>query len=117
MLISIGGVVMPAPDTYEVVISDLDASANRSGNGTLFRDRVAVKRTINLSWLFLSSAELSQVLLAVSPVFFAVTYLDPQLNSIVVGTFYVSDRNQGVAVKQPDGSYQWRDVSFSLVER
>ena len=117
MLISISGVEISAPDTYEVTISDLDASANRSGNGTLFRDRIAVKRTINLSWLFLSAEDLSRLLMAVSSVFFSVTYLDPQINALKSGTFYVSDRNQGVAMKQSDGTYQWANVSFSLVER
>jgi hypothetical protein len=117
MLISIGGVSIPSPDAYEVTISDLDASANRSGNGTLFRDRIAVKRTINLSWTTLSSLELSQLLQALSPVFFSVTYLDPQVNGMTAGTFYVSDRTQAVAIKQSDGSYKWGNVSFSLVER
>lgn len=117
MLISISGVAIPSPDTYEVTISDLDASANRSGNGTLFRDRIAVKRTINLSWTFLTQIELSQILQAVSLVFFPVIYLDPQLGSLSSGTFYVSDRTQGVAIKQSDGSYKWGNVSFSLVER
>lgn len=117
MLISIGGIEMPSPDTYEVGISDLDASANRSGNGTLFRDRIAVKRTINLGWTSLTATELSQILQAVSPVFFAVIYLDPQLNNLTAGTFYVSDRTQAVAMKQSDGSYKWGNVSFSLVER
>ena len=117
MLISINGASVPSPDTYEVTISDLDASANRSGNGTLFRDRIAVKRTINMGWTQLTAAELSQILTAVSPVFFAVTYLDPQLNALSAGTFYVSDRTQAVAIKQSDGSYKWGNVSFSLVER
>ena len=117
MLISINGVGIASPDTYEVTISDLDASANRSGNGTLFRDRIAVKRTINLSWLSLSPAELSQLLTAVSPVFFSVVYLDPEMNALKSGTFYVSDRTQGVAMKQSDGTYTWANVSFSLVER
>lgn len=117
MLISISGTAIPAPDTYEVTISDLDASANRSGNGTLFRDRVAVKRTINLGWTFLTPIELSQILQAVSPVFFPVIYLDPQLGALSSGTFYVSDRPAAVAVKQSDGTYKWKNVSFSLVER
>lgn len=117
MLLSINGTAVPAPDTYEVTISDLDASANRSGNGTLFRDRIAVKRTINIGWTSLSPLELSQVLTAVSPVFFVATYLDPLLNAMGVGTFYVSDRTQAVAIKQSDGSYRWGNVSFSLVER
>ena len=117
MLLSINGVEIPSPDSYSVTISDLDASANRSANGTLFRDRIAVKRTIEIGWTLLSSAELSTVLQAVSPVFFSVIYLDPQLNALKSGTFYVSDRPQSIAVKQSDGSYKWRNVSFSLVER
>lgn len=117
MLISISGTEIPCPDTYEVTISDLDSSANRSGNGTLFRDRIAVKRTINVSWLLIDAEELSHLLTAVSPVFFPVTYLDPQTNALKASTFYVSDRNQGVAIRQSDGSYKWANVSFSLVER
>lgn len=106
-----------APDTYKVTIADLDSSANRSGNGTLFRDRVAVKRSIEMSWLFLDASELSVLLNKMSSVFFPVTYLDPQTNGYKSGTFYVSDRNQGLAVKNSDGSYKWRDIAFSLVER
>ena len=117
MLISINGASVPSPDTYEVTISDLDASANRSGNGTLFRDRIAVKRTINIGWTSITSMELSQLLQAVSSVFFSVTYLDPEVNALRSGTFYVSDRTQAVAIKQSDGSYTWGNVSFSMVER
>lgn len=116
-MISINGVQMVSPDTYKVTIADLDASANRSGNGTLYRDRIAVKRTIELSWLFLEADELSVLLTSISSVFFPVTYWDPQINGYNAGTFYVSDRPQGIAVKNADGSYKWRDISFSLIER
>ena len=117
MLISVNGIAFTAPDTYEVTISDLDSSANRSGNGTLFRDRIAVKHTINLGWALLTTAELSVILQAVSPVFVTVVYYDPQLGGLASGTFYASDRTQSVAVKQSDGSYKWANTSFSLVER
>lgn len=117
MVITINGVQIASPDTYRVTIADLDASANRSGNGTLYRDRVAVKRTIEMSWLLLDAQELSVLLTNVSSVFFPVIYLDPQTNGYRSGEFYVSDRNAGVAVKQSDGSYKWREVAFSLVER
>lgn len=116
-MLTINGIQIAAPDTYNVTIADLDASANRSGNGTLFRDRVAVKRTIEVSWTFLDPQDLSVLLTNMSSVFFSVTYLDPQLNALKTGTFYVSDRKAGVAIKQPDGSYKWRDVGFSLIER
>lgn len=116
-MLTINGVKVVAPDTYTVTIADLDASANRSGNGTLFRDRVAVKRTIEVSWTQIKASDLSVLLTNLSSVFFPVTYLDPQSNSLETRTFYVSDRNQGVAVKNKDGSYTWKGVSFSLIER
>ena len=116
-MITISGVYVTQPDIYEVTIADLDSSANRSGNGTLYRDRVAVKRTINLSWFRLDATELSVLLNSVSPVFFPVTYLDPEIMGQRTGTFYVSDRTQGVAIKNSDGTYTWRGVGFSLVER
>lgn len=115
-MLTINGTSLPAPDTYEVVISDLDASANRSGNGTLFRDRVAVKRTINASWFSMSSQDLKTLLKAMTSTFFPVKYVDPQ-EGLITKTFYVSDRNAGIAIKMSDGSYRWSGVSFSLVER
>ena len=116
-MITINGIAVPAPDSYEITISDLDASANRSGNGTLYRDRIATKRTLNLSWAMMDHQDLSSLLNAVSPVFFPVTYTDPALNGLTTKTFYVSDRNAGIALKMPDGTYRWSGVSFSLVER
>ena len=116
-MISINGIQVVSPDTYKVTIADLDSSANRSGNGTLYRDRITVKRTIELSWLFLDPLELSVLLNSVSSVFFPVTYWDPQTNGYKAGEFYVSDRSAGIAIKQSNGSYVWRDVGFSLVER
>ena len=116
-MITINGTKIPAPDAYDVTIADLDASANRSGNGTLFRDRVAVKTTIDLSWASLSASELSVLLKSVSSVFFTVNYLDPVENKTKSGVFYASDRKQGVAIKNKDGSYTWKGVGFSLIER
>lgn len=116
-MLTINGTKVASPDTYEVTVSDLDSSANRSSDGTLFRDRVAVKRTITVSWTILSAQELSVLLRSVSSVFFTVNYLDPETNSFKDGTFYTSDRTQGVAIKNRDGSYSWRGVSFSMVER
>lgn len=116
-MLTINGVKVAAPDMYSVTIADLDASANRSGNGTLFRDRVAVKRTIEVSWTQIKAADLSVLLTNMSSVFFPVTYLDPETSTLKSGTFYVSDRNAGVAIKNRDGTYIWSGVSFSLIER
>ena len=116
-MLTINGTQTPPPDTYKVTIADLDAFANRSGNGTLFRDRVAVKRTIEASWYILDAQSLSILLGSMTSTFFPVTYLDPQTNSFRTSTFYVSDRPAGLAIKQSDGTYTWKDVSLSLIER
>ena len=116
-MITINGTQIAAPDSYKVTIADLDSSANRSGDGTLYRDRVAVKRTIDMSWLIIDAQELSVLLNSVSEVYFIATYLDPQTNSYRTGEFYVSNRDAGVAVKNSDGSYTWKNVAFPIVER
>lgn len=51
-------VVLPAPAEIKWSISDLDGDGSgRNQNGDLFRDRVAVKRKIECSWLPMSAAK------------------------------------------------------------
>lgn len=109
--------VNPSPDSYNVKISDLDASANRSGNGLLFRDRIAVKRTIDVSWTKIDGGTLSVLLNLLKKVFLTVKYIDPEVGGYRTGTFYVSDRSTGVAFREENGDLTWKGASFSLVER
>ena len=53
-------VVLPAPAEIKWSISDLDGDGSgRNQNGDLFRDRVAVKRKIECSWLPMSAAKMA----------------------------------------------------------
>lgn len=56
------------------------------------------------------------ILNAVSPVFFSVTYMDPQDNANKTGTFYCGDRKCGMLDFQ-NSVPRYKDVGFSLIER
>ena len=69
-MIKINGVAIATPKIYEATVSDLDGESNRNAAGQLIRDRIAVKRKLNLEWGPLSQSEIAPILNAVSGVFF-----------------------------------------------
>jgi hypothetical protein len=114
-LIQINGVDITTPTSYTVGIMDI-SKAQRNAAGTMFINRIATKRKLTLSWQFLYADELATILQLVSDVFFDVTYVDPQTNSIVTKTFYCGDRSV-TAVDYINGVMRWRDVKFDLIEQ
>lgn len=114
-LIKINGVEMPPPASLQVGIQDL-SKAERNARGTMIIERIATKRKIELSWAYLAPDQLSQLLTAVSAVFFSATYTDPQTNVEQTGTFYCGDRNAGV-LDCINGNMRYKDIKFSLIER
>ena len=89
-MLSINGVAIATPKSFEVTISDLDGESNRNANGEMIRDRIGIKRKISLEWPPLTQSEISMLLTAVSSVFFTVTFPDPQ-QGVVTKTMYVGD--------------------------
>ena len=57
-MIKINGVDIATPKTYEATVTDLDGETNRNANGEMIRDRIAVKRKLNLEWGPLTQAEI-----------------------------------------------------------
>ena len=114
-LIKINGVEIPTPSDYIPGIMDL-SKAERNANGTMIIERIATKRKLDLTWKYMSKEDLSRVFNLVSPVFFAVEYIDPQDNGIRAGTFYCGDRTAG-ALDFIDGKIRYKDIKFNLVER
>lgn len=112
--LKINGVEMPAPLPYEVIVSDQDSDKSaRNANARMYRDRIAVKRKIQLEWGILTQAECSKILKAVSPVEVTVEFLDPKEGTIIC-TMYAGDRT----ASRIDTSWGvlWRDLKFNLVE-
>lgn len=114
-MLKINGVAIATPKTYEVTVQDLDGETNRNADGGLIRDRIAVKRKINLEWPPLTQAEISTLLTAVSGVFFTVTFPDPQLG-MVTKTMYVGDRTSP-AYQFKNGEVKWSGLKMNFIEK
>lgn len=114
-MIKIEGVDLPTPSEMSFGVQDI-SKAERNANGTMIIERIATKRKIDLSWRYLSPVELSQVLTAVKPVFFNVTYTDPESNTLRSALFYCGDRTVGV-MDFINGQLRYKDTKFNLIER
>ena len=114
----ISGIAVKPPQSYQVVIQDIDAKATRDAHGKLHRDRIATKRKISVSWGPLSLGECKVVLDSVKDEFFSVKYLDPWDGGMATRTFYVGDRTAPALTFIDNlGGYYWKNVSFDLVEQ
>ncbi|MCF0149146.1 MAG: hypothetical protein HUJ77_12215 [Clostridium sp.] len=114
-MLKINGKKVATPKYYEVTINDLDGESNRNANGELVRDRIGVKRKINLEWPLLSQSEISTLLTSVSSVFFSVTFYDPQAGEITK-TMYVGDRT-APANRIVNGQVMWSGLKMNFIEK
>lgn len=118
-MIKINGVSLPAtPSTFQVTVLDLDDSeaTKRTADGTMHRDRIAVKRKIDMTWGPTRWADTSAILQAIQDEFIDCTYPDPQTGQYETKPFYVSDRVAPFVVKRGDEIY-WAGLKFTLTER
>lgn len=111
-------VVLPTPSELKWSLSDLDADGSgRNQNGDMFRDRVAVKRKLECTWPPLLANEMSELLNAVSDIFFELTYPDAMTGSNRTMTCYVGDRSSPIMRPETDGAWRWGSLSMNFVER
>ena len=116
-MISINGVVIATPKSYETTVTDLDGETNRNANGELIRDRIAVKRKLNLEWGPLSQSEIAPILNAVSGVFFTVTFPDPELG-MITKTMYVGDRTAPAYMYDEEAKeVKWQGLKMNFIEK
>lgn len=114
-MLKINGVAIATPKVFEVTVSDLDGESNRNANGELIRDRIAVKRKINLEWGPLTQSKISTLLNAISSVFFTVEFPDPQLG-LITKTMYVGDRTSPV-YSYINGIVKWEGLKMNFIEK
>jgi hypothetical protein len=118
MTIKINGVeIAEYPQSFTVTINDIDGENSvRTSDGSLTRDRLAVKRKIEMDWGVVDWDVASSLLNAVSEVFFDIEYPDPMEGTQKSITAYVSDRPALVALSEGD-SIKWSGMKMSIVER
>lgn len=113
-MLKINGVTVAAPLPYEVITQDVDGKTERNANARILRDRIAVKRSIPLSWGVLTEAETREILTAVSDVEFPVEYNDPELGR-ATKTFYAGNRKAPMLINAGNETY-YKGLSFTVVE-
>lgn len=106
------------PSQFQVSTMDLDdgESTVRTADGTLNRDRIAVKRQIEMSWGPLQWAQISAILKAMDGVFFDFTYPDPMLGTYTTRKMYVGNRSAPFAVAK-GSEIMWNGLKLTLTER
>lgn len=112
MTIEVSGIdFKPYLTDCQINIVDVDGESTRNAEGTLTRDRIAIKRKINFEFGIMTKEELSIVLTAVSNSSFSVTYTDPQSNKDKTGEFYAGDRPVTNLLQD-----LYKDVKFNIIE-
>ena len=119
MVIKINGInIAKTPSEFSVDVMDLDdgSTTTRTVDGTLHRDRIAVKRKLNMKWNALEWSVLSDLLQSVAGEFFEVYYPDPETGQYETKTFYVGNRQAPVA-KSVNGEIVWTSLTMNFIER
>ena len=117
--LKIDGIEIAAyPKEFSVTPLDIDngESTLRTADGTLNRDRVAVKRQIEMTFGILKWAEMSSLLQSMSGVFFEFYYPDPMDGIYVTRTFYVGNRPTPFAVSEGE-DINWNGLKIVLTQR
>lgn len=119
MNIKINGKPIAAmPIEFTVSVMDLDDadSTTRTADGSLKRDRIAVKRQIDLTYNPLPWATVSSLLKQMEGMFFDVTYPDPMTGKYETKNMYVGNRIAPVVIPRGSEIY-WGQLQFTLTER
>lgn len=114
-LLNIDGVDMPAPSDFSLGVQDIK-KAERNTNGTLISELITTKAKLDVTWKYVTQAQLTQILAAVAPNFFTVTYFNPATGTNRTASFYCGDRTVGMVDFQ-NGVARYRDLKFNLIER
>lgn len=119
MIIRINGAEIAAyPKEFTVTTLDIDNSEStvRTADGTLNRDRVAVKRQIEMTWSALDWETISALLQSIKDVFFDLYYPDPMDGTYATRTFYVGNRPTPFAMNK-NGTIMWNGLKVTLTEK
>jgi hypothetical protein len=116
-LLKINTTDLPVPIALQPGIQDLDSDGSgRNQSGTMFRDRLAVKRKVHCEWGPLTRNEMAALLSAMADASFSVTYPDPQEGALKTITAYVGDRSTPMLVPLGDDNWMWGGLSVDFIE-
>ena len=98
--------------------NDIDsANAGRNLAGTMNRGRVTSKIKLEITCLPLNQDQAQELLRLIDPEYVTVDYIDPKLGVRTGIQFYSNNVPATFCSVKTDGSMEWDDISFPLVER
>lgn len=113
-MIKVNSVTISTPSSFKVSLEDI-SKADRNAKGKIIIERITTKRKLELSYNYLSQADLATLLTAISAVFFTVEYPDPMTGALRTGTFYSGSKSAG-AIDYKAGVMRWKDFAVNLIE-
>ena len=93
------------------------ANAGRMQDGTMERDRVAIKYRFDITCRPLTADEQAFILTLINPVFVEVQYTDPLTNTTTSDSYYSNNIPSTFAIRHPDGTEWWTGLAFPLIQR
>ena len=111
---------LPNPSEMECQVYDLDAggSTGRTLDGSMQRDRVAVKEKLVVSFPPMIASDLYQALDLIKNQFFYVKYFSIKTGTVRTALMYVGDRSAKAYYRYTrDGSDLYTDIKFNFIEQ
>lgn len=116
-MITVDGVAMPCPSTFDWNLQDISAAeSGRSDDTLMHKNRVGQKRKISLAWVAKDWRTTSKILKAFNPEYIMVRYPDMMSGNYETREFYVGDRTAPVLFWWV-GNKRIEQVSFDIIER
>lgn len=114
-MLKIDTVSVANPKDFKVTIENVYGTEDENALGEQIADRVAVKRSIEITWGLLSQSDCSAIITALGPVFIDLEYPDPNLG-VVTKEFKVGPIGtpKSLIVR---ATVMWDELSCVLRER
>ena len=117
IMITVDGVAMPCPSTFDWSLQDISAGeSGRTDDAIMHKNRVGQKRKIKIAWIVKDWQTTAKILQAFNPEYINVRYPDMMSGTYQTRVFYAGDRSSPV-------KYWWagrkliEQISFDIIER
>ena len=114
-LLKINGVDMLTPSELNVGVQDI-GKWERNASGTMIGEIIATKAKLEITWAYITPAQLATLLTSINTTFFTVTYTDPITNALRTMTAYKGDRTVGV-LDFVNNVMRYKDFKVNFIER
>lgn len=120
-MLIVDGVAVKSPSSFSWGLQDVSsASAGRTQDALMHKERIAQKRKIELEWVNPTPSELHTIVNAFQPEYISVQYHDPLDSAdpavLSTRTFYTGDKSAPV-YSWVVGEERYEKVSFNIIER